>query len=353
MKHLYYALPFAIITLASCGQKNESISEEDRMQAQYDMALKDKLTDHFRALPNTAPNPENLRSDQKVELGYYLYYDVRLSKNNTQSCNTCHNLSTFGVDNQPTSKGDNGGFGERNSPTVFNAALHFKQFWDGRAGDVEQQAGMPVLNPVEMAIPNEQFLVDRLKGIELYQKLFKDAFPNEQQPINYTNIRKAIAAFERELITPSRFDDYLKGNTKALTLQEKKGLSSFINVGCITCHSGVLLGGNMVQKFGVYHPYMNYTGSKKEDLGVFTQTGAEGDKFIFKVPSLRNISKTGPYFHDGSVAELDKAVSIMGETQLNYKLSGREVENIVAFLGALEGDIPAKYKKAPEVFSAN
>lgn len=341
---------FISISLIACNKKTTE-KNENNSHIQYDLALKDKMGDYFTSLPTTSANQENKRTDQKIELGHYLYYDVRLSKNNTISCNSCHNLSTFGVDNKPTSEGDGGLNGDRNSPTVLNASLHTTQFWDGRASDVEQQAGMPILNPVEMAIPSEQFLVDRLKGIPLYQTLFKSAFPDQEQPITYENIRKSIALFERELLTPSRFDDYLRGNTSALTLQEKKGLSSFINVGCVTCHSGTLLGGNMTQKFGVFDNYMKHTGSTSEDVGLYKLTGNEGDKFVFKVPSLRNVSKTAPYFHDGSVKELDKAVAIMGEIQLNYKLSQEEVNNIVAFLGALEGNVPEKYKKAPQLLT--
>jgi cytochrome c peroxidase len=151
-----------------------------------------------------------------------LYFDNRLSKDETQSCNTCHDLNTFGVDRKPTSPGDNGGLGPRNSPTVLNAALHTTQFWDGRAKDVEEQAGMPITNPVEMAIPNENFLVKRLAGVELYQKMFKEAFPDDSKPLTYDNIEKAIAAFERTLLTPSKFDAYLKGNANALSLEEKR-----------------------------------------------------------------------------------------------------------------------------------
>lgn len=335
----------------SCGKNKTTINADDTAHQQYDISLHDRLYENFSSIPESATNPQNPYTAAKVELGYHLYYDNRLSLNNTISCNSCHNLATYGVDGEPTSEGDDGGRGDRNSPTVLNAAFHTMQFWDGRATDIEQQAGMPILNPVEMAIPSEGFLMERLKGIELYQKLFKSAFPNDENPFTYTNLRLAIASFERELITPSRFDHYMNGDSKALSVQEKKGLSSFINLNCISCHNGSMLGGNMLQKFGVYASYMDYTNSKKEDLGLMTQTNAPTDKYMFKVPSLRNVAKTGPYFHDGSVTKLEDAVKIMGKVQLNADLSTDEISNITAFLNSLTGEIPEKYKKAPQALS--
>ena len=338
--------------LGSCGQPKKTSAEwEIQKNMEYDLALQDKIYANFSSLPSNATNKDNETSLQKVELGYHLYYDTRLSKNNTISCNSCHNLSTYGVDNEATSKGDDGGRGNRNSPTVLNAAFHTTQFWDGRAKDVEEQAGMPVMNPVEMAIPSEQFLVERLKGIELYQRLFSFAFPKEEQPINYNNIRLAIAAFERELITPSKFDQYISGDKTALTIQEKKGMLSFVNNNCVSCHAGPLLGGNMMQKFGVYDTYINYTHSKTEDFGLMEQTKSPFDKYMFKVPSLRNVDKTGPYFHDGSVAKLDDAVKIMGKVQLDVELSNEEVSNMVAFLKSLTGEVPERFTKAPKALT--
>jgi cytochrome c peroxidase len=226
--------------------------------------------------------------------------------------------------------------------------LHTTQFWDGRAKDVEEQAGMPILNPIEMAIPSKDFLVKRLSEDKLYAELFKAAFPNEKQALTYDNIAKAIAVFERQLLTPSRFDDYLNGNKSALSLQEKKGLTSFVNIGCVTCHSGALLGGNSFQKFGVHKNYWEATGSKNIDMGLFDITKGEYDKYKFKVPSLRNIAGTHPYFHDGSVKDLSRAVEIMADVQLNYPITKDEVDNIVAFLNALTGKVPEQYAKVPQ-----
>ncbi len=237
--------------------------------------------------------------------------------------------------------------GDRNSPTVLNAALHSTQFWDGRAKDVEEQAGLPVLNPVEMAIPSEKFLVDRLSGVKMYQDMFAAAFPESKKPLTYENIRLAIAAFERTLLTPSKWDDYLKGNTAALSEQEQKGLETFISVGCITCHTGSLIGGNMFQKFGLFGNYWELTGSENIDLGRMKETNNEMDKYMFKVPSLRNIAKTWPYFHDGSVKDLKEAATIMAKLGLNKDLTDEQADDIVIFLNALTGDLPEDVKKAP------
>ncbi|UTW61954.1 cytochrome-c peroxidase [bacterium SCSIO 12741] len=340
---LYLAALFGSLLLASCSSDSETPSENSVQEAihqQYDLSLSEELA-VFAPLPDQADNPDNPTEVNKSLLGQALYFDKRLSKDGNISCNSCHNLATGGVDNLPTSPGDAGENGDRNSPTVLNAALHFAQFWDGRAKDVEEQAGMPILNPVEMAIPNEEFLVNRLKEIPDYQVMFSAAFPNDDDPITYTNLRLAIADFERQLLTPSRFDDYLKGDKSALTVQEKRGLQTFISSNCTQCHTGVLLGGHKFEKFGVYGDYWKWTGSENQDPGLFEETQDSLDLYRFKVPSLRNITETGPYFHDGSVADLRMAVTIMAEAQLNRQLKPNEVEDIVAFLGALSGEIPA------------
>ncbi|MBL4587045.1 MAG: cytochrome-c peroxidase, partial [Flavobacteriales bacterium] len=299
------------------------------------------------ALPTYAPNADNPITAEKLRLGKMLYFDTRLSKDGNISCNSCHNLSTFGVDNLATSPGDAGENGERNSPTVLNAALHNSQFWDGRAKDVEEQAGMPITNPVEMAIPSEDFLVERLSAIQLYQELFASAYPDRKNAITYDNIENSIAVFERKLITPSKFDDYLNGAADALNLKEKQGLKTFLDVGCVSCHMGSLFGGMIFQKFGVYDDYWEHTGSEKIDNGRFKVTGNESDKYMFKVPSLRNIAKTYPYFHDGSVADLGEAVKIMAKVNLNKDLTELETDNLVAFLSTLTGELPSELSSVP------
>lgn len=353
MQYLKF-IPVAILALVyacnSSSSEKKPLSETDSNQ--YDLALKEYIA-LFDVLPSNAPNPDNEISTEKVELGQLLYFDKRLSKDGTISCNSCHDLKAFGVDNLPTSPGVGGVLGARNSPTVFNAALHSTQFWDGRAKDVEEQAGMPILNPVEMAIPDEDFLIERLSKIPLYQERFKTAFPEDETPLNYENLKNAIGAFERKLLTPSPFDDYLAGDVDALSLKQKKGMISFSKVGCTTCHAGKLLGGELLQKFGLFHDYWKFTNNTIIDEGLFELTQNEADKYIFKVPSLRNIAHTGPYFHDGSVESLAEAVRIMAKVQLDRDLSDSETENIVAFLEALTGDIPDKYKEAPKELEAS
>lgn len=301
----------------------------------------------FQPLPAQADNPDNPVTPEKVALGKLLYFDTKLSMKGNNSCNSCHNLSTFGVDNEATSTGDDGLKGGRNSPTVLNAALNTTQFWDGRAKDVEEQAGMPILNPVEMHMPNKALVEDRLKKDAEYPKLFAAAFPNDKSPVKFENLQKAIGAFERTLLTPSKFDSYLEGKADALTQEEKDGLQLFVKTGCTTCHAGVNLGGNMFQKFGLFGNYWEATKSAKIDSGRITITKQASDLFMFRVPTLRNIAETKPYFHDGSVSDLNEAIKIMGSVQLNKTLNDTEVKNIAAFLKTLSGNLPDEVKKDP------
>ncbi len=313
--------------------KDEPISAEDAM-------LWAEAQKYFQAVSGPAESPDNTCTPEKVSLGKMLYFDTRLSKTGNNSCNSCHNLATYGVDNASFSKGDAGKLGGRNSPSVYNAALHNFQFWDGRAKDVEEQAGMPVLNPVEMAIPSKEFLVNRLKQTKDYPDLFAAAFPKDGNPLSYENLQKAIGAFERTLITPSRFDDFIGKNPSYLHKEEKEGLKLFIETGCTNCHSGVAIGGSQFQKFGVFADYTALTGSKKYDAGRMEVTGQASDKGVFKVPSLRNVAKTAPYFHDGSVSDLPQAIQIMAKTQLNKELTAQQTAKIAAFLNALTGELP-------------
>jgi len=280
------------------------------------------------------PLPDSIIDAQKnaalIKLGKKLYTDPRLSINDQISCNSCHGLSNFGVDNEPTSPGHEGKRGGRNSPTTMNAALHIAQFWDGRAANVEEQALGPILNPVEMGMPSEQAVVKKLKAIDEYKTLFAEAFSGEKDPLKYKNIGVAIGAFERTLLTPSRFDDFLKGDKDALNESEKRGLKKFVNMGCVNCHNGVAIGGNSYKKIGLVVPY------KTSDMGRYEVTGLETDKNVFKVPSLRNITKTAPYFHDGSVETLDEAIKLMAKHQLGRDHVGHGmIRDIKAFLGSL------------------
>lgn len=335
MKNLLFAT-LLLVLITSCSEKKE----KQQIKSTEYTALQKTASSLFGKLPEVAINPENPITEAKVKLGKKLYFDNRLSKDNTQSCNTCHDLKTYGVDNLSTSPGNDGGLGTRNSPTVFNAALHMSQFWDGREPDVEAQAGGPILNPVEMAMPSEKIVEERLSKIEEYNNLFANVFPNDENPISYKNIQNAIGAFERTLITPSRFDDFIAGDAKALSNIEQEGLQLFISTGCVACHSGNVLGGNIYQKFGLYDDYWKHTKSKKIDEGKFEVTKSENDKYVFKSPSLRNIEKTYPYFHDGSVNDLKEAVTIMAKVQLNKDLSEEDLNALVAFLNSLTGELP-------------
>ncbi len=282
------------------------------------------------------PLPESIIDEEKhaalIKLGKMLYMDPRLSVNDKISCNSCHALNNYGVDNEPTSPGHEGKRGGRNSPTTMNAALHIAQFWDGRASDVEEQALGPILNPVEMGMPNKGAVVKKIKAIDEYQTLFAEAFSEETHPFNYNNIGVAIGAFERTLLTPSRFDDFLNGDEDALNQSEKRGLKKFMGMGCANCHNGVAIGGNSYKKIGLVEPY------ETEDMGRYEVTGLESDKKAFKVPSLRNIAKTAPYFHDGSVGTLDEAIQLMAKHQLGRDHTGHGmVRDIKAFLESLTG----------------
>lgn len=340
---------FLLGLLASCGGKTQQeTSQKTSDKADPAKEAAAKAQTFFAALPTSADNPDNPMTEEKALLGQILYYDTRLSKDGNQSCNTCHNLATYGVDHQPTSQGDDQkSFGDRNSPTTLNAALHFAQFWDGRAKDVEEQAGMPILNPVEMNIPSKEFLEERLAQVAAYKEMFAKAFPDDEKPISYDNIQKALGAFERTLITPSRFDDYLGGKEDALSQEEIKGILTFMDAGCTSCHNGALLGGTLYQKFGLFGDYWEHTKSEKIDEGCYAVTKDESDKYMFKVPSLRNVAETAPYFHDGSVAKLEDAVKIMGKLNAGRDLSDEETQSIVTFLKALTGELNPEAQKAP------
>jgi len=306
-----------------------------------------KAREYFTPLPKEMATASNPLSAVKVQLGKMLYYEPRLSKSGAISCNSCHNVATYGVDNLPTSIGHRWTIGSVNAPTTMNAAATVAQFWDGRAKDVEEQAKGPVLNPAEMGIPHEQFAVDRIASIPEYRELFKQAFPEQQSPLTYDNLASAIGAFERTLVTPGRFDTFLEGDTAALTSAEKAGLDSFIELGCVSCHSGSTIGGGGFDKFGIYRPYQELTGSRTLDQGRFDVTQNEADRFLFKVPVLRNVARTYPYFHDGTVWKLEDATRIMGEAQLDTEISGAELQALVAFLKSLTGEIPKDALQLP------
>jgi cytochrome c peroxidase len=285
----------------------------------------------FGTLPDKMPGSES-DTPRRVALGEKLYFDKRLSVNESQSCNTCHRVDErlAGVDNEPTSEGAFDKRGDRNAPTVLNAGFHFAQFWDGRAADLKEQAKGPVLNPVEMSMPNEAEVLKRLQADQDYPPLFAAAFPAAAEKVTYDNMAEAIAAFERTLKTNDRFDDFLRGQDQALSAQELTGLRLFLDAGCTTCHNKALLGGNSYQKAGLIQPYEN-----TEDVGRFKVTQDEDDKYKFKVPSLRNVALTAPYFHDGKISRLEDTVKKMGAMQLGKDFTAAEIDQLTAFLKSL------------------
>ena len=306
-----------------------------------------RLLRRFQALSPSFESDANPLTRSKIDLGRKLYYETRLSKSGQLSCNSCHDLDAYGVDNSPTSRGFDGKLGGRNSPTVYNAAGSFVQFWDGRAPSVEEQAKGPILNPIEMGMPNAGAVVAALKGIRGYADEFKRAFPEDDDPVTFDNVGRAIGAFERKLVTPGRWDKFLRGDKSALTSAEKEGLKTFLNVGCMVCHTGPYLGASMYERVGVVEPWPN-----QKDTGRGEVTKAAGDRMMFKVPTLRNIEKTAPYFHDGSSATLEDAVHMMGKHQLGLELSQKEIASIVTWLKSLTGDLPKDYIAKPDVSEA-
>lgn len=289
----------------------------------------------FKPLPQSMEAAANPSTAIKVRLGRMLYYENRLSRGHDLSCNSCHMLDKYGVDNEPTSDGHKGQKGDRNSPTVYNAALHLAQFWDGRAKDVEEQAKGPILNPVEMAMPGEKAVIAVLQSIPEYEDLFRKAFPGQARPITYDNIANAIGAFERLLVTPSRWDKFLRGDTNALSPEEKQGFMKFSNSGCVTCHNGALVGGSSYQKLGIAKPWPH-----AKDSGRYAVTKVDHDKLVFKVPSLRNVEHTWPYMHDGATTSLEDAITLMGDYQLGGNVSRADARLIARWLKSLTGELP-------------
>jgi cytochrome c peroxidase len=290
--------------------------------------------------PLAALTPPTGLDRKKVALGRSLFHDTRLSADDTISCATCHSLDTGGAEHKKTSTGIGGQVGPINAPTVLNAALNFVQFWDGRAATLEEQAGGPIANPIEMGSSIEAVLTE-IRGDATYAAQFAAAYPDG---VTEANLRHAIAEYERSLITPSRFDRYLRGERDAITEQERRGYETFKSVGCTACHTGAGVGGTMFQKMGLVQNYFELRGGPltEADNGRFNVTRRESDRHVFKVPLLRNVELTAPYFHDGSQDTLEDAVRIMGRVQLGRVLTDAQVADIVAFLKSLTGEIPAE-----------
>ncbi len=304
----------------------------------------------LEALPAQPPVPaDNPLSAAKIELGKMLYFDPRLSVDGTVSCNSCHNVMTNGTDNRPVSVGVKGQKGGRSAPTVFNAAFLSAQFWDGRAATLEDQAKGPILNPIEMGMPSEAAVLERLGKIPGYVSKFAEVFGGEDS-LTYDNVAKAIAAYERTLVTPnSAFDRYMRGDKTALPKEARRGMKLVQSVGCTACHNGPNFSGpaNLPVGQGFFQKFPTFTDNdyvEKYDLmrdtGLHTVTKKAADRHMWRVPTWRNVALTAPYFHNGSVQTLDEAVRVMAKTQLNKTLKEKDVRAIVAFLNALTGEIP-------------
>lgn len=285
-------------------------------------------------LPLRPPEPQ---SAELVALGRDLFQDKRLSADQSVACTSCHDLAAGGDDGLKRSKGVGGKEGKVNALTVLNAALQTTMFWDGRAASLEDQIGFPLNDPLEMAMSWTDALA-ALRADARYPARFAASFSDG---ITEGNVRKAIAAFERTLVTPSRFDRWLSGDNAAITEEERSGYELFKSVGCTACHQGVNVGGNMFQRFGVMGDYFQDRGNVTEpDYGRYNVTKLETDKFVFRVPSLRNVAQTAPYFHDGSAPTLPDAVRTMARYQLGRTMAEPQVESIVKFLTSLNGELP-------------
>ena len=320
--------------------------------AAQDDALLAQARQLFRPLPADMAAPGRPLVPAQVELGRKLFFEPRVSVDGTVSCARCHLPQLGASDGLKVSVGALGRPNPRNAPTVYNAALQTAAHWRGDRADVEDQARQALLGKASFGQPSLDAAMSQLAAIPGYPALFRQAFPDDPKPVNADNWARAIGAFERTLVTPAPFDAYLKGDPRALSAQQRRGLQTFINAGCAGCHAGVNLGGESFRKFGVHHPYAPLTGSQKPDPGRFDITKDEADRFVFKVPGLRNVALTPPYFHDGSVPDLGRAVQVMAKTQLDRDLSETDTADLVAFLGSLTGTPPPQFVTAPQLPAA-
>jgi cytochrome c peroxidase len=317
-----------------------------------DTVLRTQAQAIFKPLPRDMATPDGPLAPAQVKLGRMLYFETRASVDATVSCARCHQPALFGTDALPKSIGAEHRSNPRNAPTVLNAATQFVQHWRGDRTSVEDQATKALVAPPSFGNPSYESAMTKLKAIPGYPALFAQAFPGQADPVTADNWGKAIGAYMRTLVTPSSFDAFLAGDDRALSSAAQAGLRTFIQVGCVACHNGVGVGGTMYQKFGLVEDYWKATGSTTIDKGRFDVTQNPADMHVFKVPSLRNVAMTPPYFHDGSIATLPAAVRVMARVQLGRTLTDGEVVDIVAFLESLTGQLPADFVTAPLLPSA-
>jgi cytochrome c peroxidase len=320
-----------------------------------DRALLEKAQALFKALPANAATAERPITPELVALGQALFFETRISGDGKVSCGGCHNPQYYGAEPIAQTVGFQGKVLPRNTPTVFNTALQFVQHYGGNRVDVEEQAVKALVSPFAYANKDYAAAEAKLRALPGYRAMFEKAFPGQTEPVTAENWGKALGAYERVLITPAPFDKFLQGDVGALNAKQKQGLDKFIANGCGGCHSGVTVGGQMYQKFGVTADYWTLTGSKENDIlkgrdkGRFHDTKKEEDAFMFKVQQLRNVAATPPYFHDGSVATLPEAVRIMAKLQLGKDLSDADIGDIVAFLESLTGEVPQNFAQVPNL----
>ena len=315
--------------------------------AAQDAALLKQAQELFQPLPKDMATAEFPITRERVELGWSLFFDPRLTIDANMSCSSCHQPAFYGTDALPKAIGVKQRPHPRHVPTNLNAGTSFVIHWRGDRTDLEDQVFQALTSPITSGQPDEKAVIDRLARIPGYAPLFKAAFPDAPQPMTLRNIAKAVGAYERTLVTPSPFDAYLAGNQEALSPAVRAGLAKFINTGCVTCHNDVGIGGGMYQKFGVVEDYWKATGSDPIDRGRADVTKDPADLYVFRVASLRNVAMTPPYFHDGSVATLPEAVKVMARVQLGVTLSDADMRDIVAFLENLTGELPANFATAP------
>lgn len=312
-----------------------------------DPSLLDQARKLFKALPSDMATETYPTAPARVALGRKLFFDPRISLDGTVSCATCHRPALYGTDALPKSIGAEHRLNARNAPTVLNAALQFRSHWIGDRENVEAQANKALTGKASFGNPDIAAAARKIKEIPVYEAEFKQAFPDDPEPIKPENWGRAIGAYERTLVTPSPFDDYLKGNPDALTPQAQGGLKAFIELGCASCHGGTGLGGSTFEKFGILGDYWKETGSQTIDEGRFNETKDVTDKWVFKVPTLRNVAMTPPYFHDGSVASLPEAIRIMGKLQVGKALTPEQIAALTAFLASLTGALPEAFANEP------
>ncbi len=314
--------------------------------AEDDAVLLKRAKEIFKPLPKVVVTSDFPTTAPRVELGRILFFDPRLTIDASMSCSTCHQPALYGTDARPRSIGVQQRPHPRNAPTVLNTALSIIH-WRGDRDGLEDQVAKALTSPITSGQPDTKALLERLNRIPGYASLFRTAFPDEPNPMSAENISKAISAFERTLLTPSPFDAYLAGDSGALSPMARAGLEKFINSGCIACHEGVGIGGSIYRKFGLVEDYWRATGSPTIDKGRVEVTKDPEDLYVFRVPSLRNVAKTPPYFHDGSVPTLPEAVRVMARVQLGVTLDDPDARDIVAFLESLTGELPANFATVP------